>query len=665
MSDVSDSMPHDRMANAIRALSMDAVQAANSGHPGMPMGLADVATVLFTRFLKYDPLRPNWPDRDRFVLSAGHGSMLLYSLLHLTGYPDMTMDEIKNFRKLHSRTPGHPEHGTATGVETTTGPLGQGLATAVGMAIAERMMNARCGDDLVDHRTWVAVGDGCLMEGVSQEAITLAGHLKLSKLIVLFDDNETSIDGPISLTTSDNQTKRFEACGWHVQKIDGHDPVAIAAAMQAACDNDLPSMIACRTIIGFGAPTKAGTAATHGAPLGDEEVAGTRAALGWEYPPFVLPDNVVNAWREAGARGAIAVDDWETRLAAAAPAVRAQFNRVVNGDLPVGLGTAILALKKGFVDDLQKLATRQASGKVLDRLTQVVPEMVGGSADLTGSNNTRAAGHTDVVSDDFSGAYLRYGVREQGMAAAMNGIALHGGLIPYSGTFLVFADYARPAIRLSALMKQRVVYVMTHDSIGLGEDGPTHQPVEHLASLRAMPNLNVFRPCDAVEVAECWELALRAEDTPSVMVLTRQGLPALRDTHWEENACTRGAYILSDVDGQRDVTLLASGSEMSIAIEAQTLLQEEGILAAVVSIPCWEMFERQSNHYQDVVLGGVPCVACEAAVDFGWERWTGNRRDFIGMHGFGASAPGEDLYEHFGITVAAIVEAARKILADA
>jgi len=665
MSDVSPAVPHDRMANAIRALSMDAVQAANSGHPGMPMGMADVATVLFTRFLKYDPLRPAWPDRDRFVLSAGHGSMLLYSLLHLAGYPDMTMDEIKNFRQLHSRTAGHPEHGEAPGIETTTGPLGQGLATAVGMALAERMMNARYGDDLVDHRTWVVAGDGCLMEGVSQEAITLAGHLQLGKLIVLFDDNEISIDGPTSLATSDDQAQRFEACGWHVQKVDGHDPEAIASAMQAACDSDQPSMIACRTVIGFGAPTKAGTAATHGAPLGEEEIAGTRAALGWDHPPFVLPNDVVDAWRAAGARGAGDADGWESRLAAVADDVRAQFNRVVAGDLPADLGNAVAALKKEFTDDLPKLATRQSSGKVLDRLTQVVPEMVGGSADLTGSNNTRAANHTDVTPDDFSGAYIRYGVREQGMAAAMNGIALHGGLIPYSGTFLVFTDYARPAIRLSALMKQRVIYVMTHDSIGLGEDGPTHQPVEHLASLRAMPNLNVFRPCDAVEVAECWELALRAEDTPSVIALTRQGLPTLRDAHWEENASARGAYILSDVEGQRAVTLLASGSEVSIAMEAQSLLQEEGIPAAVVSIPCWEMFERQSNDYRNAVLGDVPVIACEAAADFGWERWIGDRGDFVGMQGFGASAPAGDLYNHFGITAAAIADAAREITADA
>lgn len=652
------------MANAIRALSMDAVQAANSGHPGMPMGMADVATVLFTKFLKFDPQRPAWPDRDRFILSAGHGSMLLYSLLHLTGYPDMTMEEIKNFRQLHSRTAGHPEYGEAPGIETTTGPLGQGLANAVGMALAERLMNARYGDELVDHRTWVAAGDGCLMEGISQEAITLAGHLKLGKLIVLFDDNEISIDGPTSIATSDDQVKRFEACGWHVQQVDGHDHEALEAAMQAACDSELPSMIACRTVIGFGAPTKEGTAATHGAPLGDEEIAGAREKLQWDSAPFTLPADVADGWKAAGARGEGEADAWESRLEAADADIRSRFERVIAGDLPDDFGNAVISLKKQFTADAPKLATRQSSGKVLDLLTQTVPEMVGGSADLTGSNNTRAAGHTDVAPGDFSGAYIRYGVREHGMGAIMNGIALHGGLIPYSGTFLVFTDYARPAIRLSALMKQRVIYVMTHDSIGLGEDGPTHQPVEHLASLRAIPNLNVFRPADAVEVAECWELALRADDTPSVIALTRQGLPTLRDAHWDENACARGAYILSDVEGERQVTLIASGSEVSIAMEAQEMLEADGIPAAVVSIPCWELFERQSNDYRAAVLGDVPCIACEAASDFGWERWIGDRGDFVGMQGFGASAPAADLFKHFGITAAAIANAARELVAD-
>ncbi len=663
MSDSSVSAPHDRMANAVRALAMDAVQAAKSGHPGMPMGMADVATVLFTQFLKFDPQRPDWPDRDRFLLSAGHGSMLLYAVLHLTGYPDMTMAELSNFRQLHSRTAGHPEYGAAPGIETTTGPLGQGLANAVGMALAERMLNARFGDDLVDHRTWVVAGDGCLMEGISQEAITLAGHLGLGRLIVLFDDNDISIDGPTALATSDDQIRRFEACGWHVQQADGHDPAALAAAMQAACDDGRPSMIACKTVIGYGAPTKAGTAATHGAPLGDEEIAGARERLEWRYPPFEIPADAEMAWRAAGARGAVHADAWEDRLAKADAAVRSEFQRVSNGALPAEFGDAVRALKQQFAAEAPKMATRQASGKVLERLTQVVPELAGGSADLTGSNNTRTAAHSDIAAGDFSGGYIRYGVREHGMAAAMNGMALHGGLIPYGGTFLVFTDYARPAIRLSALMEQRVIYVMTHDSIGLGEDGPTHQPVEHLAALRAMPNLNVFRPCDAVETAECWELALQARETPTVLALTRQGLPTLRTGHRAENACARGAYVLSDAEGERQATLLASGSEVSIAVEAQTLLRDDGIDAAVVSMPCWELFERQPDDVRAAVLGDAPRIACEAASGFGWARWIGAHGGFVGMQGFGASAPAPHLYEHFGITAAAIADAARKVVA--
>ena len=663
MSNASVSASHDRMANAVRALAMDAVQAANSGHPGMPMGMADAATVLFARFLKFDPQRPDWPDRDRFVLSAGHGSMLLYALLHLTGYPDMTMAELRNFRQLHSRTAGHPEYGAAPGIETTTGPLGQGLANAVGMALAERMMNARFSDGLVDHRTWAVAGDGCLMEGISHEAIALAGHLGLGRLNVLFDDNGISIDGPTSLAASDDQIARFEACGWHVQQVDGHDPAALAAAMQAACDSDRPSMIACRTAIGYGAPTREGTAAAHGAPLGEDEIAGARARLNWDSAPFAIPDDVARAWRAAGARGAAAADAWEQRLAGADAGLRARFRRVVSGTLPEALDETVLALKQEFAAEAPTVATRQASGRVLERLTAAVPELVGGSADLTGSNNTRVAGHSDVAAGDFSGGYIRYGVREHGMAAAMNGIALHGGLIPYGGTFLVFTDYARPAIRLSALMGQRVVYVMTHDSIGLGEDGPTHQPVEHLAGLRAMPNLNVFRPCDGVEVAECWELALQTAGTPSVLALTRQGLPTLRTAHRDDNACARGAYVLADAEGARQVTLLASGSEVRIAVEARALLKAEGIAAAVVSMPCWELFERQPAPYRAEVLGTAPRIACEAAGGFGWARWTGEAGGFVGMGGFGASAPAARLYEHFGITAAAVADAARNILA--
>jgi transketolase len=656
----SSAVSHVDMANAIRALAMDAVEAAKSGHPGMPMGMADAATVLFQRALKFDPGHPEWPDRDRFVLSAGHGSMLLYALLHLTGYRDMTLDEIRRFRQLGSRTAGHPEYGHAAGIETTTGPLGQGLANAVGMALAERLLNARFGDALVDHHTYVLAGDGCLMEGVSQEAITLAGHLGLGRLIVLFDDNAISIDGATSLSTSDDAAKRFEAAGWDVQRVDGHDPAAVAAALARARETPTPSLIACRTIIGYGAPKKAGTAATHGSPLGAEEVAGARAKLGWNHPPFAIPANVQAAWRAAGARGAGDYDSWSRRLAAADAATRREFERVTAGDLPAGFAAAIEQMKMRFAAEKPKLATRQYSGLVLDELAKHLPELVGGSADLTGSNNTKAKGQAVIARGAFGGHYIHYGVREHGMAAAMNGMALHGGIVPYGGTFLVFTDYARPSIRLSALMGVRVVYVMTHDSIGLGEDGPTHQPVEHLAALRAIPNLLVFRPADAVETAECWALALAARDRPSVIALTRQSVPALRIEHTPENLSARGAYVLAEAAGPRRVTLLATGSEVGIAAAARATLAEQGIAAAVVSMPSWELFARQPKDYRDQVLGpGTVRVACEAASGFGWERWLGAEGGFVGMTGFGASAPAEALYRHFGITAEAIVSAVK------
>ena len=653
---------HQDMANAIRALAMDAVQRANSGHPGMPMGMADVATVLFTRFLKYDPKRPDWPDRDRFVLSAGHGSMLLYALLYLTGYPDMTLDELRNFRQLGSRTPGHPEYGHAPGIETTTGPLGQGLANAVGMALAERLLNARFGDDVVDHYTYVLVGDGCLMEGISHEAISLAGHLRLSKLIVLFDDNGISIDGPTSLAVSDNQLERFAASGWAVQGVDGHDPEAVAAAIATARESDRPSLIACRTVIGFGAPTKAGSAKTHGSPLGEDEVAGAREKLGWPHPPFEVPQPILAAWREAGARGAAPADAWEARLAACDAADRAEFERGQRGDLPEDLGAALAAFKQAIVKEAPSLATRVSSQKVLDAIAPSMPELTGGSADLTGSNNTRARAQDAVGPGAFAGRYIYYGVREHAMAAAMNGLALHRGLIPYGGTFLVFTDYCRPAIRLSALMELRVIYVMTHDSIGLGEDGPTHQPVEHLAALRAMPNLYVFRPADTIETAECWELALGLRNRPSVLALTRQGLPTLR-AECNENLSALGGYILVPAEGPRQVTLLATGSEVTIAVEARKMLADEGIHAAVVSMPCWELFDEQPAHYREEVLDPTSLrVAVEAAVGLGWNRWIGSDGGFVGMKGFGASAPAKALYEHFGITPQAVVAAVKSRL---
>ena len=654
---------HTDMANAIRALSMDAVQKASSGHPGMPMGTADVATVLFSRHLKFDASAPDWPDRDRFVLSAGHGSMLLYSLLHLTGYPGMDIEQLKNFRQLGSHTAGHPEYGHAPGIEVTTGPLGQGIATAAGMALAERMLAARHGDGLVDHHTYVLAGDGCLMEGISHEAVSFAGHLRLAKLIVLFDDNGITIDGKTELSVGDDQLMRFEASGWHVARVDGHDPEAIDKAITAARAADRPSLIACRTVIGFGAPTKAGSEKTHGAPLGEDEIAGARKKLGWPHPPFEIPDGILAAWRAVGARGEAARAAWEGRVAALDNDVRGEFERITAGDLPLGWEAVLDEFKKAMSHEAPKLATRVASQKVLEVLTAAVPEMVGGSADLTGSNGTKTSRHVAVTRDDFSGSYINYGVREHGMAAAMNGLALHGGLIPYGGTFLVFTDYCRPAIRLSALMGKRVIYVMTHDSIGLGEDGPTHQPVEHLASLRAMPNLNVFRPADVVETAECWALALKHDSTPSILSLTRQGLPTLRTEHSAENLCARGGYVLAEASGARKVTLIATGSEVEIALAARATLEQDGTPTAVVSMPCFELFAQQDEGYRNAVLGPETVrVGIEAAVRQGWDALVCGHGGFIGMDGFGASAPADQLYEHFGITAGAVVAEAKKWL---
>ena len=649
------------MANAIRALSMDAVQAANSGHPGMPLGAADMATVLFANHLKYDPADPDWPDRDRFVLSAGHGSMLLYSLLYLSGYPDIDIEQIRNFRQMGSRTAGHPEYGAAAGIETTTGPLGQGLATAVGMAMAEQILAARFGDEIVDHYTYVMCGDGDLMEGISHEAISLAGHLQLGKLIVLYDSNDISIDGATDIALSDNAMNRVRASGWDAYSVDGHDPAAISSAIEAAQRTDTPTLILCRTKIGFGAPTKEGSESSHGAPLGDEEIAGTRANLNWPHPPFTIPAEILAAWREAGAAGSEQRSAWRQRLDAADAELRAEFERVSNGELPPRWFAKLKDFKRTLAEDQVKLASRVASQKTLEILSEELPELIGGSADLSGSNGTRAAKMISISTDNFAGNYVHYGVREHGMAAAMNGLALHGGCIPYGGTFLIFSDYCRPAIRLSALMNQRVVYVMTHDSIGLGEDGPTHQPVEQMAALRAIPNVKMFRPADAVETVECWQLAIENKDGPSVLALSRQGLPAQRITHSDENLSAQGGYILREAEGgAAKVVLIATGSEISIAVEARDILQGEGHPTRIVSLPCWELFDAQDKAYRDDVLGGDAIrIGIEAAVAMGWERYLGTDGVMIGMSSFGASAPAGELYAHFGITVDAVTEAAR------
>jgi transketolase len=651
---------HDRMANAIRALAMDAVEQAKSGHPGLPMGAADIATVLFTRFLKFDLADPNWPDRDRFVLSAGHGSMLLYALFYLLGYEQMTIEEIKRFRQLGSLTPGHPEHGHTPGVETTTGPLGQGLANAVGMAIAERHLAATFGADIVDHATFVLASDGDLMEGISQEGIALAGHLRLNKLTVLYDDNGISIDGATSLADSVDQVKRFESAGWAATRIDGQDPAAIARAIEAARHSDRPSLIACRTTIGYGAPNKGGTEKSHGSPLGPEEIAAARQRLGWTAPPFEIPADIRALWRGAGERNRPARVAWEKRVAALDPARRAEFSRRLRGEVAERIAPAVTELKQKLAQTPKELATRAASELALDAFTVAAPEMIGGSADLTGSNNTRAKTMKVLKAPDYSGTFIHYGVREHGMAAAMNGMALHGGVIPYSGTFLVFSDYCRPAIRLAALMGQRVIHVMTHDSIGLGEDGPTHQPVEHLAALRAIPNLKLFRPCDAVETVECWQLALQSHDGPSVLALTRQALPQLRNGFDARNRCAAGAYELVAADGGPAlVSLFGCGSELALAVGARKLLAARNIPARVVSVPCFELFFALTEAERANVIGAAKVnVAVEAGIRQGWDAIIGSAGIFVGMTGFGASAPYKELYRHFGITAEKVAEAA-------
>ena len=649
------------LANAIRALAMDAVEKAKSGHPGMPMGMADVATVLFTRFMNLNPADTAWPDRDRFVLSAGHGSMLQYALHYLLGYSDMPIEQLERFRQLGSHTAGHPEYGHAMGIETTTGPLGQGVATAVGMALAERMMNARYGNDLVDHYTYVVAGDGCLMEGISHEAIDLAGHLKLGKLILLWDDNHISIDGATSLSTSTDQIARFKAAGWHTVRINGHDEKEIEAAIaKARAHGDKPWLIACNTIIGYGAPTRAGTSKAHGEALGAAEIAGAREKLNWPHTPFVVPTPVLNEWRKVAARGAAAQDKWKARLAASGKA--AAFNAQVSGELPAAAEAALKELIARQVDEKPKIATRKASEIALAAINAATEVTIGGSADLTHSNLTITKGLEPVQPGAFGGRYIHYGIREHGMAAAMNGIALHGGFIPYGGTFLIFSDYARGAMRLSALMGVRVIYVLTHDSIGLGEDGPTHQPVEIMPSLRSLPNMLVFRPCDAVETSESWAAALAEKSTPSSLALSRQALTPLRTEASQENLTAKGAYVLREADGKRDVTILATGSEVEIAVAAAHELAMEGIKAAVVSMPCWELFERQSEDYRRLVLGTAPRVGVEAALRFGWDRWLGERSAFVGMKGFGASAPAPDLYKHFGITAEAVAAAAKSLI---
>ncbi len=655
---------HSRMANAIRGLAMDAVEKAKSGHPGLPMGAADIATVLFTQFLKYDAAEPSWPDRDRFVLSAGHGSMLLYALLYLTGNKDMTLDQLKHFRQLGSLTPGHPENFHTKGIETTTGPLGQGIATAVGMAAAEKMLAAEFGKKVVGHHTYVLVSDGDLMEGVSQEAIALAGHWKLGKMIVLYDDNGISIDGPTSLADSVDQVKRFKSAGWAAELIDGQDQKAIAAAITRAQKSNKPTLIACKTTIGYGAPTRAGTAKAHGEALGADELKGAKEKLGISLEPFSVPDDVLKAWREAGSRGASARKEWEAQFAELGPRKRSEFERRLRHERPATLAKALRAHKKALLETPQNIATRKSSESAIEAIAAAMPmEFLAGSADLTGSNNNKAKSATSFSAKTPKGRFIHYGIREHGMAAAMNGIFLHGGFAPNGATFLVFTDYARPAMRLAALMGAGVVYVMTHDSIGLGEDGPTHQPVEHLAALRAIPNMRVFRPCDAVEVTECWELALNRIDGPTVLALTRQNLPQLRTSAPSDNPCSHGAYELVAAQGDAKVSLFASGSEVEIAVAAQKQLSERGIASRVVSVPSLELLLAQPADRQKAVIGNAPVkIAIEAAVRWGWDAVIGQDGEFVGMHGFGASAPAKDLYKHFGITAEAAVNAALKRL---
>ena len=649
-----------RMADAIRFLAMDGVQTANSGHPGMPMGMADAAVALFADHIHIDPTCPTWPDRDRFILSAGHGSMLHYALNHLLGYKDMDAGQLKQFRQLGARTAGHPEYGHADGIETTTGPLGQGITTAVGMALAERRLASQFGRALVDHFTYVIAGDGCLMEGISHEAIDMAGHLKLGRLIVLWDDNDISIDGNTDIATSTNQLARFKAAGWQVTRVDGHNSDAVSAAIDVAKKSRKPSLIACKTVIGFGAPTLAGSHKTHGAPLGDDEIQATRTALGWDHPPFEIPSDIRSLWREIATRGLDMRTHWQSRLDSSVK--KSRFERAMSGELPKALATRMRRYKKQLKAELPKIASRQASQMALEVINAAVPTMVGGSADLTGSNLTKTSQMRSITPGNYRGNYVHYGIREHAMGAVMNGMALHGGMIPYGGTFLVFSDYMRGSMRLSALMKQRVIYVLTHDSIGLGEDGPTHQPIEHLAMLRATPNMNVYRPCDAVETAEAWEIALESTETPSVMALSRQGLPTVRTERTNENLTQKGGYILRNVRGARDITVMATGSEVAIALDAADVLKDQGYNVAVVSMPCWELFDHQSDQYRQSVLGSAPRIAIEALIGFGWDRYLRTQDVFIGMHDFGASGPAPELYQHFGITKERICETAHRLI---
>jgi transketolase len=649
-----------RMADAIRFLAMDGVQAANSGHPGMPMGMADAAVALFADHIYVDPTCPTWPDRDRFILSAGHGSMLHYALNHLLGYKDMDAGQLKQFRQLGARTAGHPEYGHADGIETTTGPLGQGITTAVGMALAERRLASQFGRALVDHYTYVIAGDGCLMEGISHEAIDMAGHLKLGRLIVLWDDNDISIDGNTDIATSTNQLARFKAAGWQVTRVDGHDSDAVSAAIDVAKKSRKPSLIACKTVIGFGAPTLAGSHKTHGAPLGDDEIQATRTALGWDHPPFEIPSDIRSLWQEIATRGLDMRTHWQSRLDSSVK--KSRFERAMSGELPKALATRMRRYKKQLKAELPKVASRQASQMALEVINAAVPTMVGGSADLTGSNLTKTSQMRSITPGNYRGNYVHYGIREHAMGAVMNGMALHGGMIPYGGTFLVFSDYMRGSMRLSALMKERVIYVLTHDSIGLGEDGPTHQPIEHLAMLRATPNMNVYRPCDAVETAEAWEIALESSETPSVMALSRQGLPTVRTERTNENLTQKGGYILRNVRGARDITVMATGSEVAIALDAADVLKDQGYNVAVVSMPCWELFDQQSDQYRQSVLGSAPRIAIEALIGFGWDRYLRTQDVFIGMHDFGASGPAPELYQHFGITKERICETAHRLI---
>lgn len=645
------------MANAIRFLSADAIEKSKSGHPGMPLGMADVATVLFSKFIKLDAANPRWFDRDRFVLSAGHGSMLLYSLLYLTGYVDICLDDLKNFRQLGAKTAGHPEYGHLAGIDMTTGPLGQGITSAVGMALAERIIAAKYGEDVCSHYTYVIAGDGCLMEGISEEAISTAAHLGLNKLIVFWDNNNITIDGSVSAANSTDQIKRFQAVGWNTIEIDGHNYDQIEQAVAAAQKSDKPTLVACKTQIGYGAPTKCGTSKCHGSPLGAEELAAMRQNLNWNYEPFEVPADVLEAWRAAGSRSYDAFLAWEKR----ARAKGREFLDVIADKLPAGWDKELNELKRQAVKEKTKVATRKASQMCLEAIVPHIPEIVGGSADLAASNLTFTSASKTVTKDDYNGNNVMYGIREHAMAAIMNGMALHGGIIPFGGTFFVFSDYMRPAMRLAALMGIRVIYVLTHDSIGVGEDGPTHQPIEHLASYRCMPNILTFRPCDVVETAEAWQIALETEDKPSLLALTRQGLPLLR-TSAEVNLSAKGGYVIAGEDKKRQATIIATGSEVSLAVEAMNKLAEEGIKVAVVSMPCTELFDAQPIDYQEQVLGKAPRIAVEAASKFGWEKYVGLEGDIIGMDGFGASGPAEELYKYFGITVEEVADAVKNCL---